>query len=277
MEPNSKPNETTSKEDRRLSGVEEVLGSLPQDFSDFRKQIDAEEDPSNREGHSVARVIAGMRGEEWTEGYNEHPEVSGTSVEEHENAARYNYGIVPLEFVVEQPEEYIIPECLPTCKDLWNKNISTVQCSNYNDKILYIQLSLLSDENETILKELTDHNIAGYYIKNDIHGERSVLIKAKTPEELHKLAQAFVVQDVQEGEGFMSIEDYLKKFRTAEGRDEFGNVTVLLDGQGDPNATLEQALAAKGDFKLYIPDEGRVYRSDFWLQKHNNYLKSKNQ
>lgn len=271
IEPNLNLDQTNEKSASELSEAEEILGSLPSKLSDFKDQI-------STEGHSVAQMLAAIRGDEWAEGYGEHPEVGGTSVEEHEDVARYNYGLVDLEYVVEQPEEYIIPECLPACKDLWGKNIDTVQCSNYGDKKLYIELGLLSDENKAILRELIEHNAVGYSFNgvNLVGGRNENRIEAKTPEELYELARAFVMQDVQEGEGFASVEDFLKEFRTSEELDKYGNVIELLDGQGYPNATLERALIALRKEHLYIPDEGRVYKNDFYLQKHNNYLKFKN-
>ena len=47
---------------------------------------------------------------------------------------RYQYGLVNIEYVKEEPEEYIIPDCIDACRLLWDKGINTAQCSNLEDK-----------------------------------------------------------------------------------------------------------------------------------------------
>lgn len=58
---------------------------------------------------------------------------------------KYNYSYVELEEVISNPEEYIIPQCLPTCKALWEKNIETFMVSNNDDKYLYVLLTNISE------------------------------------------------------------------------------------------------------------------------------------
>ena len=61
---------------------------------------------------------------------------------------KYNYSYVELEEVIFNPEEYIIPQCLPTCKALWEKNIETFMVSNNEDDHLYVLLTNISEQNE---------------------------------------------------------------------------------------------------------------------------------
>ena len=50
---------------------------------------------------------------------------------------RYQYSQTPTRLVKENPEEYIIPDCLEACKILWDKGIDTVECSNFYDDVNY--------------------------------------------------------------------------------------------------------------------------------------------
>ena len=62
----------------------------------------------------------------------------GTFLEPGEHGSKYNYTYVPLEYVIKEPYEYIIPECIDACKAFWDKNIETFMVSNYDADALYV-------------------------------------------------------------------------------------------------------------------------------------------
>ena len=68
-------------------------------------------------------------------------------------------GPIPVEYVKANPERYIVPECLPACKELWSKNIDTFMvCDLLNLEAgwawICIEDTLLSDRNKEILASL---------------------------------------------------------------------------------------------------------------------------
>ena len=66
---------------------------------------------------------------------------------------KYEFPPVDIDYVLDNPELYIIPECLEICKIFWAKGIDTTQCSNYNKisegKTYWVEIDMrtLSDEN----------------------------------------------------------------------------------------------------------------------------------
>lgn len=276
----------TSTEKQEPTEAEKILGSMPSFYERNNPAVSTEETP-DQDDQNLDSPLKERLADFMTHLRSDNPDV--VNAEEHDHAARYNHMPTNMEHVVENAEEYIIPENLPACKSLWGKNIDTVQCSNYDDKDrLSIDLGQLSDENMSILQEMIEHGIPGYSITTNItSGQNTIAIAAKTPQGLQKLVESFVLQDVQEGEGYTDASQYLAEFRKLPDGisigpnedgwyvDIYGNVGILPEGQGNPNATLEQALAARGDEHLYIPEEGRVYASDFRLEQHKRFLEQK--
>ena len=80
---------------------------------------------------------------------------------------KYQYSYVPMEEVIKNPDEYIIPELHGACKKLWNNNIFTFMCSNRDDAgHSYILLEELSKENQQIFD-----NMRKKYPENFIYDE----------------------------------------------------------------------------------------------------------
>lgn len=57
---------------------------------------------------------------------------------------KYGYGKVDMLEVMNNIDEYIIPENREACKLLWSKNIFTIMCNNYDNDESWITLSKLS-------------------------------------------------------------------------------------------------------------------------------------
>ena len=84
------------------------------------------------------------------------------------NNTRYQYKPTLIEYVMEHPEEYIIPECIDCCELLWSKGIDTFQCGNYDDPIengfwIEIDTSSLSKDNKHILDEISKGDSRVFY------------------------------------------------------------------------------------------------------------------
>lgn len=204
--------------------------------------------------------------------------------EKPESTPRYEYMATDVEDIIKNAEEYIIPECLEACRALWDKNIETVMCANYNDNNnLYIDLvgdDGLSNEN----KEIFIANEGSGFRLGEEHDYPRISVPDQTPESavaLKKLVDKLKIQDVRNSR-HQSSEEFLEEFRYGDmpaeyvGVDDHGN--VIVDRQYDPkriNATLEEALRQTGKVGLYVPSEDRVYKSQLFLDWHNRYLKSK--
>lgn len=193
---------------------------------------------------------------------------------------RYNYGLTPTKFVKENPEEYIIPDCLEACRILWEKGIDTTQCSNYEDndyRFVEINIATLSKENSSFFYEQLNNNEAGFSIGGMTHCPR-IYVDSEGEEarkRLCELAQMFSLQDTNE---YLTVEDYLDSYRRTDGK-----YIVLENGmlQRDinpeyANATIVDALDARDEWELYVETEGRVYNNQEALEKHHEYLQRKN-
>ena len=198
---------------------------------------------------------------------------------------QYEYRATDIKDVIENAEQYIIPECLEVCKALWSKNIETIMCANYNDNDdLFIDLlnDGLSDEN----KEIFIRNEGKGFRLGDEHDDPYIYASGQTSESaaaLTALVDKLKIQDVRNNR-FQSSEEFLEEYKYGDmpveytGEvDEYGN--ALVDRQYIPeraNATLQDALIQTGKTNLYIPSENRVYESQMFLDWHNRYLKEKN-
>lgn len=197
------------------------------------------------------------------------------------NQFKYEYSLTPIRYVKENPEEYIIPDCLDACKILWEKGIDTTQCSNYQDhnsRYIEINITTLSEENYNFFKEKVNNHEEGFYIEPTQHYPR-ISVNCEGEEartRLCELASMFFLQDTNE---YMTAEDYLDSYRRTNGQ------YILLEtgeSQRDinpeyANATLADALDARDDWELYIEEEGKIYYNQEALKKHHEYLERRKQ
>ena len=191
---------------------------------------------------------------------------------------QYKYRPVDMKYVRENPEEYIIPECLDACKILWDKGIDTVQCSNYDDlDYRYIDLDQnhLSKENKRLLEELINSGTEGFSIGGLIGTPRLYVyaLGDVARAELCGLANVLRLQDTFD---FYTVDEYLSMYKSKGGK-----YTILPTGEAlveenpeHANATIEEALTELDDWDLYVESEQRVYKSKYALEHHMKYLKS---
>ena len=184
---------------------------------------------------------------------------------------RYEYQHVTIDDVIENPGEYIIPECLDACKVLWSKGIETYMCSNHANEELYVSIeeSKLDKENRKILYS-NEHN---EHFGRDIVNHRP-LIKAQTSEKLVELAKLFVLQDSL---AYVTEEEILNSYKR-KGSKEY---EILRDGtvrsKENPklaNATLEEALQSC-DLTLYDAEEGKLFESKYAFEHHKKFKEVK--
>ncbi len=189
---------------------------------------------------------------------------------------KYNYTDCDMEAVINNVDEYIIPECQSACYALWQKNIETFMVSNRDDTILYVLIRELSEKNKKIFDDMSK-NDKRYFFDEGRHYDGIGVngVDNSSSEELCRLTDVFEIQDVQETR-YSTAEDFLEGYKRTD-----GEWIVLEDGSAGhevnsalENATFEEALTATGKEGLYVPEEGKVYDSPMFLEWHKRYLQS---
>lgn len=189
-----------------------------------------------------------------------------------ENNTRYQYSHVDLEFVISNPSEYIIPECLPACEVLWSKNIETFMVSNNEDNNLYILLSNLSEANESFFKKMMSSD--SRFIFSNYRKVYGIAVNGKDESAIKELIALANMLHLQDTKRFKTGEEYLAEFKTQGGEyeiDEYGHI-IMRENPKLTNTTLEEALKQDGKEHLYVKEENRVYDSEMYLNWHKRYL-----
>jgi hypothetical protein len=190
------------------------------------------------------------------------------------NEKQYQHTAVDTSIVIENISEYVIPECQEACRKFWALNIDTFMCSNYDDKNLYVLLGGLSGENLEIFHEKMDCDDR-YYLDEyrDCYGVRVQGMSPESIKSLNELVEVFVMQDVDQVK-YKSSEDFLSMQKRQGGEWE-----VLNDGglrrKINPelkDLTLMEALKDCNTENLYIKDEDRIYKNQYYLDAHKRYL-----
>lgn len=199
------------------------------------------------------------------------------------SANNFNYAGFSIDKIINNPDEYIVPECQEACKKFWNMNIFTASCSNRRETInedgsikKYIMVSHLSDENKKIFENLIESN-PNNYDKKTIVGEDYYAIYIFSKDEdrdqdslkLLDLVTPFKMQDCLEG--FVSIKEYyLKKILG----DYYSNEDVSISiPESELIATVKKKLGASGNLGLLDLDRGIIYKNRFYRDAHLKYLK----
>lgn len=189
---------------------------------------------------------------------------------------KYQYGLVNVKFVKENPEEYIISDCIDACKILWNKGIDTVQCSNFEDinyRWIEIDTLSLSDENKKMIYDLINENVEGFAVGGMTHNPRLYVRSEgfEASETLCQLASMFVLQDTMK---YSTIEEYLDDYKRKDGEYKILDTGILIRDYNPKlvSATLEDALTSNDEWNLYIEEEGRIYHDVDALESHLKYI-----
>lgn len=192
---------------------------------------------------------------------------------------KYEFSSVDMKYVLENPELYIIPECLKICRVLWSKGIDTVQCSNYDKKetTYWIEIDdrTLSEENRKYIFNMLDSK--NPHFGEDIRFHHPVISAERTENGLsilENIANEFAIQDTSE---FKTDEKILNEYRKKDGSfyfDDFGYIDRNINPER-ANATIEDALAEL-DLTYYIKEEGKLFNSKHAYDVHMNYIKELN-
>ena len=186
----------------------------------------------------------------------------------------YNYGYVELEEVISNPEEFIIPQCLPACKALWEKNIETFMVSNNEDDHLYVLLTNLSKENKEKIEQLTQNGDKRFFFDGyrSTYGIKVDGVAEDSMKELLSLTKIFEMQDTKR---FIDEKTFLSGFKKTDGElyiESDGSI-ARKENPKFANASLQDALKAEGKEALYIEQEGKIYESSMYLFWHYRYKK----
>lgn len=219
----------------------------------------------------------------------------------------YQYSIVDMKIVMENPTEFIIPENLEACRLLWSKNIFTKMCNNYDNKFSWITISQFSPENQALFESLaiSDNRFGltwgGIGFKVPIvPGEGN-----DTYEAFKELIDLIPMQDVQK-DGCMSVEEFMiyytdcyKMEYTPEYKELMKNM-MSKDGDilfydreferyvncmnirrrvrvFDPSKmvkSIEDYINDSIFAGLYDSDNGMIYYNDMYYQAHLRYKES---
>lgn len=207
--------------------------------------------------------------------------IASTSANSEMGDSRYQYTPVSVEFVMQNPEQYIIPECLDCCKLLWSKGIDTYQCGNYDDPVsngfwVEVDYDTLSDENKKIFEQM-ENSDSRVYFSDGLQGNHTYRMRVErvnnpnASQELCDIANNLVLQDTCL---FVTDEDLLDSYKKDGGDyivDEYGKTYQEINPDR-VDATLLDALKAIEHPELYSASEGRLYKNQHALNVHRNYL-----
>lgn len=245
------------------------------------------------------------------------PEISGNGVVETKkkeepvksgSSKDYHYSYVDMEEVMARPEEYIIPELQEACKELWAKNIFTNMVSDRdNTGDTYIVLETLSEENQAVFDELAEHfpdnfKLAPYRKRLQIRFHTEAMTQEEIASKFKKAISLFVPQDVQD-DFYRTREEFLLEcgcFKMIPNPEYDANVDpmqMLFNGdlagydlqrkktiklieafdETKVEKPLEEYVKEKGLTRLYDPGTKRIYNSEFFLNRHKEYVKSQSE
>lgn len=221
---------------------------------------------------------------------------------------KYNHSNVYIIDVINNIDEYIIPELQEACKLLWYKNIFTFMCSNREDGgSAYIILGSLSDENTEIFKQIMKKYPENFTIDEWRHNYFRLQIPDVTKMSEKEISSAFVrlasnlvLQDIQ-NVYYINSEDYLIKcgcydevpnpdyVEVTEPMPTTASLEVLDEWFAKINCPKTIKVFDKNkmtkSFREYVSENGdenrtdfelkRVYEHPYFLKKHLEYVKAK--
>lgn len=195
---------------------------------------------------------------------------------------KFEFRPCPIEDVIENPELYIIPECLEICKIFWSKGIDTTQCSNYNKisegKTYWVEIDIhtLSDENRKKVYDMYDSENPNINEDMITHNPRFRASRdEKGIELLKEIASSFSIQDSRD---YTSDTEILATYKR-HGGEWFIDSDGAIRSHNNPereNATIEDALSEL-DLTYYIKEEGKLYKSKHAYDVHMNYIRELNE
>ena len=214
-------------------------------------------------------------------------------------STKYQHSYVNMEKVVNNPEEYIIPELQAACKKLWSINIFTFMCSNREDGgHSYILLEKLSAENQAIFEKLRKEHPKNF-IFNEFRRRFGIDFKTEnmTEKEIAEIfdnaISYFKPQDIQipfyeTREQFLFncgcyseipnpkyVEDPGPMPGNLKALDEWfakQQKTLKVFDENKVTKPMGEYLKEKA-ITTYDPETQRIYQSEYFFQKHLDFIK----
>lgn len=184
------------------------------------------------------------------------------------------------ELIAKGPENYIAPECIKACENLWSKNIYVLASVNIKGE-MYLILDKLSPENMEIFKSKYRKKPENYC--TNLGKEKYIAIKTlssnnkEISEQLEELVSDFRLQDIQRG--YFTEKTFLMNVcncEKVEGLKEYKNenVQIVFDIE-KMERSFKEYLKDTGYENYYVPKEHRIYLNDYYYQAHQNYMNNK--
>ncbi len=211
---------------------------------------------------------------------------------------------VPIHIIKQEPEKFIIAECIPACKILWDKNIHTYMASDFGDNDAWIELDTrsLSKENLEILKNLRDFGAksVGRYHEGTLVFEVEGMGK-HAQNKLVELAELFKMQDVPQYSGYYNGQDFLFHicdcYKTIKNDKHIPQDVLVaklqrheisgeeyMQAYDEPEyryvfdetkvtKSIPEYMKEKGlDLDLYDQQDDRIYFSQYYKEQHLKYV-----
>ena len=222
---------------------------------------------------------------------------------------KYGYTSMPIQDVMANIEEFIIPENRAIIEYLWDKNILTKQTNNYENDFSFIQLGELSEENEKLFWEFVNE-YSGLDEKTDkmftLYKGISIPItpgSEDTFEIFKPLVDLLKYQDVQK-DGYMTIDEfyinYTDCYRTIDNPnynegpevEDYPNIEEYIKAYNEYIKTteslpiikvvdeskitksLEEYLEENGLLDCYDEEEGKIFYNRRLYEGHMKYKRS---
>lgn len=184
---------------------------------------------------------------------------------------KYGYGKVDMLEVMNNIDEYIIPENREACKLLWSKNIFTIMCNNYDNDESWITLSKLSEENQNIFDEFSKSDKRFGYTFGGI----GLIIPVKpckgvdTYKDFKELIDKFKYQDVQ-SDGCMTLEEFMIYYTDCY--DVINGERVFAKNK--MKKSYDEYIKDSEFSGLYI--DGKVFYNEMYFNRRLEYKKIHN-
>ena len=129
-----------------------------------------------------------------------------------------HYVSMPIQEVMANPDQFIIPENLNAIEYLWNMNILTTQTNDYRNEDSWISFGILSKENADLLNEMRNNRAflneetPGVLNHHGIGFRVPVVPGTKdTLEDFMPLFNKLQMQDVQR-DGYMTLDEFYANY-----------------------------------------------------------------
>ena len=158
-----------------------------------------------------------------------------------------HYVSMPIEQVMADPDEFIIPENRRAIEYLWDMNIITQQTNDYENEDSWIALGMLSKENDKIITKMrndmqfSDPQKPGILLHHGLGFRVPVKPGTKdTFDDFKPLFELLSMQDV-ERDGYMTLDEFYSRYTDCwkQIRNPYLELEPKIENYEDPREWLE--------------------------------------